>query len=75
MIHIYGRDNCKYCEAAVELLQEKGLDYIYHDIYSDDELLKFMQNRGHATVPQIYFRPSDSDEIHWGGYSDLKRRV
>lgn len=34
MFIVYGRDNCKYCTKAKELLTELGLDFKYIDAVS-----------------------------------------
>lgn len=37
MYTIYGGANCTYCKQAVALLEMKGLDFQYKDIYDDVE--------------------------------------
>ena len=75
MIYVYGTEQCQYCDKAKALLEEKELDFKYYEITGDEELLKFMRDRGHASVPQVYFHSSKGDMIHWGGYTDLKARI
>ena len=74
MIYVYGTEDCVYCSKAKSLLKEKELDFKYYDIVEDD-LLDFMRQRGHATVPQVYFHSPKGEMIHWGGYTDLKARL
>ena len=74
MIYVYGTEDCVYCSKAKSLLTEKELDFKYYDIVEDD-LLGFMRERGHATVPQVYFHSPKGEMIHWGGYTDLKARL
>ena len=75
MIYVYGTEDCKYCDAAKDLLDHAEVDFKYYDITGDEELLKFMRDRGHASVPQVYFHSSKGEMIHWGGYTDLKARI
>ena len=67
MIYVYGRKECVYCDKAIALLDESGLDYTYIDIYEKPETLEMMRRRGHATVPQVY-----NGDIHIGGYTDAE---
>lgn len=53
-IEVYGRDNCPWCEKAVELLIAHKLDYAYHDIEEDFQAkLDFTRRTRGTTVPQI----------------------
>ena len=67
MIYVYGREGCKFCEDAVDILEETGLDYVYIDIMEKGTALELMRMRGHTTVPQIY-----NGDIHIGGFTDMK---
>jgi glutaredoxin len=71
MITIYGKDNCKYCDAAVKLCKIKSLSYTYLKLdedYTKPELIeKFPEAR---TFPQITLNDQSI-----GGFSDLKALV
>lgn len=67
MITVYGRPDCPYCDKAIELLEETGLDYTYIDIKEHLSALELMRTRGHASVPQVY-----NEDIHIGGYTDME---
>ena len=69
MIHIYGKDDCDYCNAAKKLCEERGVEYTYYfinqDISIEDFVEMFPEKR---TIPQIR-----QDDTYVGGYSDLQR--
>lgn len=54
-IHVWGRDNCKYCDEAKALLEAANWPYHYHNIERNDgELLLFREAFPTArSVPQI----------------------
>lgn len=64
---ILGRDNCQWCEKAIDLLTYREKTYHYMDIKKHEALRAFMIQNGLNTVPQIYL---DGELI--GGYSDLE---
>ncbi|MEZ5682384.1 MAG: glutaredoxin 3 [Erythrobacter sp.] len=65
---IYTKFGCGYCFRAKRLLDEKGVDYIEHDITMGGpkraEMLERAPNA--MTVPQIFI-----GETHVGGSDDL----
>jgi glutaredoxin len=71
MITIFGKDNCKYCDAAVTLCTIKSLSYTYLKLdedYTKAELLeKFPEAR---TFPQITVRDQPI-----GGFQELKTLI
>lgn len=66
---LYIKPTCPYCIAAVQLLDQKGVDYESIDVasLSRDELDE-LQNKahGHQTVPKIFI-----DGRFVGGYDEL----
>lgn len=67
-ITIYTKQTCPYCNAAKQLLKQKGETYDEIDIESDPKSREEMIERsGRLTVPQIFI-----GERHIGGYDDLK---
>ena len=70
MYVVIGRKNCEYCDKAKDLLDKKGLEYVYIDIKSGEFLLDsawkwFLKEQLEVTtVPQIF--------KVLGGYDDLR---
>lgn len=52
---------------AMDLLDQIGIDYDYHDIYQDAAAMQRVRELGAKTVPQIWI-----DEVHIGGYTELR---
>ncbi|MCK1543416.1 glutaredoxin [Bradyrhizobium sp. 179] len=71
-VEIYGRDDCRFCVAAVALCQKHKLPFVYHKI--TDALLgaELEERLGDPpkTVPQIFI---GAHKI--GGFEDLKRAL
>jgi glutaredoxin 3 len=67
-VTIYTKAWCPYCQAAKELLQDKGVAFTEIDIGAKPEARGDMlaKSRGRATVPQIFV-----GERHVGGCDDL----
>lgn len=64
---IYGTNTCPFCDKAKELLKQKGFEYDYIDIRTNDEGYDFIVNNLKLkTVPQIFY---NDEKI--GGYDDL----
>lgn len=58
---------CRYCHAAKDLLNQKGISYQDIDISSDSkEVHQLLSKSGLRTVPQIYI-----DEKLIGGFAEL----
>lgn len=67
-IVIYTKDPCPYCDRAINLLEEKKLDFSEIDLTDkQDEIQKIKDQTGWRTVPIILI----NDQII-GGYTDLK---
>ncbi len=67
-VKIYHKDNCPYCDRAINLLEEKGVAYDGIDLTGkDDEINKIKNETGWKTVPIILI---DGKVI--GGYNDLR---
>jgi glutaredoxin len=64
------RDNCKYCEDAKFLLQEKSQQVTTYNVQTPSSkwLLTLLKKSGVTTVPQV-FKPDGSLV---GGYTELK---
>lgn len=72
--YVFGISNCKWCDAAIDLLLSKGEDYTYFAIdedaeTEDDVIITFLYKyTGFKSAPQIW---CNSDHI--GGYTELKK--
>lgn len=63
---IYGRPQCKWCDAAKELCDREGIEYEYINIREagiDGSKLSQICGTTVDTVPQIF-----ADGVHIGGY-------
>ena len=67
-VEIYTGNFCGYCVRAKQLLSQKGVEYIEHQVGLDPEKRAEMvqRSRGARSVPQIFI-----GEWHVGGYREL----
>ena len=64
---IYFKDWCPYSRKALELLDEKGVDYDAIDVTNDiPRELEMRERTGLTSVPQVFV-----DDEHLGGYDDI----
>ncbi len=66
-ILIYSTLFCPYCNAAKQLLKNKGLEY--HEIRVDEDRQQriiMMEKSGRTSVPQIFI-----NDQHIGGFDDI----
>ena len=64
---IYFKDWCPYSQRALQLLDEKGIDYVAIDVTNDLEReLEMRERAGRTSVPQIFV-----GALHLGGYDDI----
>ena len=70
-IEMFAGPNCRYCQAAKDLLAANGLAYTERDI-SDPEVLQEFRERlpRQKSIPQIFI-----DGEHIGGSEDLRLRL
>ena len=67
-IEIFTGPGCGYCQAAKQLLAEKGLAFVEHDVSDPAALQAFRERLPRVkSIPQIFI-----DGEHIGGYEDLK---
>lgn len=72
--HIFGKENCQFCQKAKELLSRNTINYNYHDVIKQPAALYEMLARVKpiigektpVTVPQIWL-----DGNYIGGYDNL----
>lgn len=67
-VEVYYTTYCWYCRRAMRLLDEKGVDYVRHDVTSDPQRRAWLRTAtGRHTVPQIFINGASvggSDELH-----------
>ena len=68
---VYSRDGCIFCDAAMGLLKEKGIQYEEIKVPNNEEAVKLFKMNGFKTVPQIF----TNRDVYVGGYQDLKRSL
>lgn len=75
---VYGTPVCGYCVQAKRVLDNKGLEYDYHDLtgVSGEMQDKLMEIAGQKfrTVPQI-FTVEDGERKYVGGYTELNESL
>ena len=62
------QENCKYCTAALELLESLGHEVEVYDVQDESKSLTVKMLRVTNTVPQLY----GPDGQFIGGYTELK---
>ena len=70
-ILIYGKNNCKFCRMARQLLSSNGVAFEYFDVMSDENKVQQVRDAWNklkmpATVPAIWV-----DSQFLGGYDEL----
>lgn len=63
---MYTTGTCPYCQAARQLLKNKGIAFTEIDVHSVERRVEMVNRSGRRTVPQIFF-----GNWHVGGYDDL----
>ena len=69
MLTLYTKDNCPYCDGAKAILNSMQEEYVEIDI-NEDGVRDWLKERGHKTVPQIYWNEQLLVE---GGYTGLSK--
>lgn len=69
MLTIYSKKQCGFCEAAIKLLEAKGVAYEVIKIDENSDAREFVLGEGHRSVPQIY---KDGKLFVAGGFNGLK---
>lgn len=54
MITLYSKNYCPYCVKAKNYLKSKNIEFKEVNLEHDIDAKKFIQSKGHRTVPQIY---------------------
>ena len=59
MLRLYTKDKCFYCRQLKKKLDEWNVEYTTFPIDKDRSAAAFMEQRGHTTVPQLYYNNTD----------------
>ena len=59
MLILYSQESCAYCNVFKNFLDESEFSYYTKDVQKDPEALAFMKEKGHKTVPRLYY-----EDIH-----------
>lgn len=70
MLHLYTKDKCFYCKNLKKKLDEWGYKYMEFNLELDPVAMKFMEERGHRTVPQLYYNDVD---VQQGASTELTK--
>lgn len=72
-IVIYGKEDCRYCKNAVDLVREHNLPHKYYDVENDGvdiQVLTIKTAPGARTVPIVII-----DDVWIGGYEELVKYI
>jgi len=68
---VYSKAGCIFCDAAMELLEAKGIEYEEIKVPGNEEATNLFKMNKFKTVPQIF-----TDRDVWiGGFQDLKKKL
>ena len=70
MLTLYSKIVCPYCVNAKNFLQAKNIPFEEVNIEESDAARQFIIDKGHRTVPQIYFQGELFVE---GGFQGLSK--
>ena len=73
---LFVKESCPYCTMAIQLLEEKNLNYKSIAFEPDQELVlqEIKSAYDWSTVPMVFYRNGDLTKFI-GGYTDLLREV
>lgn len=76
---LYLAEGCPYCDSALDLARDSGLEYYAHLLeWQDPRLLEAKAKYDHRTVPVIVETTVDGDsrtEKFIGGYTEFKAHL
>ena len=58
-LKLYTQNKCGWCVRLEQNLTDWGLEYEIHNITLDKDAKQFMKDKGHKTVPQLYYGGED----------------
>ena len=56
LVRLYTQNDCPYCVIMKKKLDGWGMNYELINVSENLEAKKFLKERGHRTVPQLYYR-------------------
>jgi glutaredoxin len=68
-ITIYGKNDCRDCEAAKLFFETNEIPFEYKNISENTDDRTFLINQGHKAVPQFYF---EGDLVIDGGWKAMQ---
>ena len=68
---VISRPNCSWCDKAMDLLYETGIEYQKVDIYEEMWVKTLLLKTDLTTVPQVF----DTNGFHIGGYEELEMHI
>lgn len=71
MYTVISRPNCTWCDKAMDLLYETGIDYESVDLTIDPWVRTLLLKTDLTTVPQVF----DHNGILIGGYEELSQHI
>lgn len=54
MITVYSKNNCPFCDRAVALLENKGIEFKIVKVEDTPDAKEFLMDQGLRSVPQIF---------------------
>lgn len=70
MLTVYSKQHCPFCDRAKALLKNKNIPFEEIRIDEDEDAREFILEKGHRTVPQIYYKGNLFVE---GGFQGLSK--
>jgi len=70
MLTVYSKTVCPFCVNAKNYLKSKDIPFEEINIEEDDQARQFIVDKGHRTVPQIYF---NGELFVEGGFQGLSK--
>ncbi len=67
MLKVYTKPNCMYCVMTKSILEQYQIPFSVIDVSMQTESLNFLKEKGHTSVPQIYYK----GKLFCDGYSGL----
>jgi len=79
-LQLYTQNECGWCIQLEQKLTDWGFEYELLNITLDEDAKQFMKDKGHKTVPQLYYKGKDvmqgkSENLTSGGLQDNIDRV
>lgn len=68
---VISRPNCSWCDKAMDLLYETGIEYQKVDIYEEMWVKTLLLKTDLTTVPQVF----DTNGFLIGGYEELEMHI